>query len=95
MYSRQRWGHLIQVKITLDPLTQRTVHVAPGAFSAHLGKVGEAYRLAASAAAMAALQDAEAGGLVTILEVLFSPDHDRPEDVGEVTSLAVRKVLSR
>jgi hypothetical protein len=102
-YVRQRADWSLRVKVVLEPLMNRVVNVSPNAFARFDPELGDErideYQRAAISGATSALTYADAGGAVTILEVVCIPSHSTPDDVRAstliATSLAVRKLVGR
>jgi len=102
-YVRQRSDHSIRVKVVVEPMIDRIVKVSPNAFSwldgQVRGELTEEYQRAAISGALSALNDADTGAAVTIVEVDCVPAHSTPDDVRVsalvATSMAVRKAMGR
>jgi hypothetical protein len=90
-------GLYLQVKISFDPLGPQSVIMSPTAFLAvadHAGASDE-YYVAVHSGATSALQEAEQGGAVTILEVDYAPAFTSPDDVRLASSIAVHNALRK
>lgn len=90
-------GLYVQVKVTFDPLGPRSVTVSPNAFwrfEDHGGS-DNAFYVALHSGATSALQEAEVGGAVTILEVDYAPTHTSADDVRLASSIAVHNALRK
>ena len=90
-------GLYVRVRITLAPLGPPSVTVSPNAFarSDDQGGADDEYHEAVNSGATSALQEAEAGGAVTILEVEYAPAHTSPDDVRLASSIAVHNALRK
>jgi hypothetical protein len=90
-------GLYVQVKVSLDSLRPRSVTVSPSAFwqFAETGGTHDEYYVAVFSGATTALEEAEAGGAVTILEVVYAPTHTSPDDVRLASSIAVHNALRK
>jgi hypothetical protein len=90
-------GLYVQVKVSLDSLRPRSVTVSPNAFRrvAENGGAHDEYYVAVHSGATTALEEAEAGGAVTILEVDYAPTHTSPDDVRLASSIAVHNALRK
>jgi hypothetical protein len=98
MYTRTSGtGLYVQVKVSLDPLGPRSVTVTPNAFRrfAETRSADDEYYVAVHAGATTALEETEAGGAVTILEVDYAPTHTSPDDVRLASSIAVHNALRK
>jgi hypothetical protein len=97
-YTRSSgFGLYVQVKVTVEPLGPPSVTVSPNAFSrfGDHGGAKDEYFVAVNSGATSALQEAEAGGAVTILDVDYAPAHTSPDDVKLASSIAVRNALRK
>ena len=88
-------GLYVQVKISLDPLGPQSVTVSPNAFWRFADGVDERYHVAVHSGATSALQEAEAGGSVTIIEVDYASAHTSPDEVRLASSIAVHNALRK
>jgi hypothetical protein len=98
MYTRTSGtGLYVQVKVSLDSLGPRSVTVSPNAFwrFAENGGVHDEYYIAVLSGATTALEEPEAGGAVTILDVDYASTHTSPDDVRLASSIAVRNALRK
>jgi hypothetical protein len=90
-------GLYVQVKISFDPRGPKSVTVSPNAFSRfedHGGAEDE-YYVAVQSGATSALQEAEEGGVVTILDVDYAPIYTSPDEVRLASSIAVHNALRK
>jgi hypothetical protein len=90
-------GLYVQVKVSLDPRGPLSVTVSPDAFwrfTQH-GGADDEYHLAVHSGAISALQDAEEGGALTILDVGYAPTHTSPDEVRLASSIAVHNALRK
>jgi hypothetical protein len=96
-YVRQQSDHSIRIKVVVESLTERSVNVSPYALSRldGQGETTEEYRRAAISGAMSAMNDADAAGAVTILEVDYASAHSTPEEVRVSTLIATSLALRR
>jgi hypothetical protein len=97
-YTRTNgFGLYVQVKVTLEPLGPASVTVSPNAFWRFddNGDANDEYYVAVYSGASSALQEAEAGGAVTILDVDYAPTHTSPDDVRLASSIAVNNALRK
>jgi hypothetical protein len=89
-------GLYVHVKISYDPRGRHSVTVSPSAFWRFAdGGVDDRYHVAVHSGATSALQEAEAGGAVTIVEVDYSSAHTSPDEVRLASSIAVHNALRK
>ena len=91
------FGLYVRVKLTLEPLGPPSVTMSPKAFARFddHGGANDEYYVAVNSGATSALQEAEAGGTVTILDVEYAPTHTSPDDVRLASSIAVHNALRK